>query len=202
MNTSKYVMIFAATAVVSAYLHELGHAIAGWLQAIAVIPSPAKEYILRPCVYWNQETWIALGGVVGTVLTALLATAYYLRVRHPRAEAVLFGALVPTWIYSLRYLVTGRGHDGTEWQAAQAALRLAPAGHTIDAMLLCLSVAGLIAWASRLRLPFRYKLFRPLAAIIGGTTLLLALQVANNQVFDRFFPHTQIVDLPAGLDPR
>ncbi len=198
----RYALVFTGAAVAGVILHEFGHAVAGWVQGIAVVPSPAKEYVLRPQVYWNQETWIALGGVVGTALAAAGAIAYLLKVRSLAAEAVLFGVLIPPWAYTVRFLLMGRGHDGTEWQAAQAALGLAPAGHAVDVFVLCLSLAGIIVWAVRLRSPARHKLLRLAAAAMGGTILLVALQAANNTLFDRFFPATQVVGAPSGLDAR
>ena len=44
---TRYLLFFAAATIVGVYLHELGHAVAGWIQSIAVLPTPAKEYILR-----------------------------------------------------------------------------------------------------------------------------------------------------------
>lgn len=199
---ARYALVFAATAIAAVYLHELGHAAAGWMQGIAVVPSPAKEYILRPQVHWDQETWIALGGVVGTTLAAAGALAYFLRSSSLGAEAVLFGALIAPWVYTVRFLLLGRGHDGTEWQAAQAALGLVPAGHAVDVFFLCLSLAGIVAWAARLRFPLRRKLLRLAGAALGGIILLVALQVANNRLFDRFFPPAQVVGAPSGLDAR
>lgn len=198
----RYPLVFAGALAGGVYLHEFGHAVAGWMQGIAVVPSPAKEYILRPEVFWKQWIWIALGGVLGTALAALGATLYFLKVRSPVGEAVLFGALIPPWVYTIRFILLGRGHDGTEWQAAHAALGLAPAGHAIDVFFLCVSLAGIIVWASGLRFPLRYHLLRLLRVALGGAILLLALQVANNRLLDRFFPRTQVVDAPSGLNPR
>jgi hypothetical protein len=153
-------------------------------------------------VYWNQEIWIALGGIVGTTLAVVGATLYFLQERRPVAEAVLFGALIPPCLYTIRFLLVGRGHDGSEWQAAQTVLGLAPAGHGIDVFFLCLSLAGIIVWGSRLRFPLRYSLLRLAGLAMAGVILLIALQVGNNSLFDRFFPTTRVVNAPSGLDPR
>ena len=59
-------LLFAAVCIGGVFLHELGHAVGGWLQGIAVVPTPAKEYILRAQVDWQEMTWIALGGVAAT----------------------------------------------------------------------------------------------------------------------------------------
>lgn len=72
--TVRYGLVFIGAAVGGVYMHEFGHALAGWVQGIAVVPSAAKEYILRPQVYWSQGIWIAFGGVAGTALAAAGAT--------------------------------------------------------------------------------------------------------------------------------
>jgi hypothetical protein len=198
----RYALVFTGTTIAGVYLHEIGHAVAGWMQGIAVVLTPAKEYILRSQVYWGQEIWIALGGIAGTTLAVVGATLYFLRDRRLEAEAVLLGALIPPCLYTIRFLLVGRGHDGSEWQAAQTALGLAPAGHGIDVFFLCLSLAGIFVWGSRLRFPLRYSLLRLVGLAIAGVILLVALQVGNNSLFDRFFPKTIVVNAPSGLDPR
>jgi hypothetical protein len=198
----RYALVFGVAAVAAVFLHELGHVLAAWAQGIAAVPTPAKEYVLRPEVAWHQECGIALGGVLGSTLAALGALIGYGRGRRLNAEAALFGAMVPVWFYTVRFLLVGRGHDGTEWQAAQAALRLAPAGHAIDFLFLGLVLAAAVPWGLRLRAPLRYPLARLAGAVVAGAILLVALQVGNNWLFDRHFPHTQVVGVPSGLNPR
>ena len=89
-----------------------------------------------------------------------------------------------------------------EWQAAQTALGLKPAGHAIDVFFLCLWLAGMILWGTRLRFPLRHSLLRFAGLAIGGVMLLVALQVGNNRLFDRHFPKTRVLNTPSGLDPR
>jgi hypothetical protein len=197
-----YGLVFAAATFAGVYLHEIGHATAGWVLGIAVVPTPAKEYILRSEVSWNQEIWISLGGVVGTTLAIVGATLYFLRQRRPEAEAILLGALIPPCLYTVRFLLAGRGHDGLEWQAAQTALGLAPAGHAIDIFFLCLCLVGIIAWGSRLGFPLRYSLLKLAGLTIAGVILLVVLQAGNNRLFDHHFPATRVADTPSGLDPR
>jgi hypothetical protein len=198
----RYAFVFAGTAIAGAYLHEIGHAVGGWVQGIAVVPTPAKEYILRSQVDWNQDIWICLGGPVGTTLAMVGAMLYFLRKRRPEAEAVILAALVPPCLYTIRFLLVGRGHDVLEWQGAQAALGLAPAGHAIDVFFLCLWLAGIILWASRLRFPLRHSLLKFAGLAVAGIILLVALQAGNNRLFDRHFPKTRVVNIPSGLDPR
>ena len=58
-------LLFSATVIAGAYLHEIGHAVAGWVNGVAIVPTPAKEYILQSHLDWSKEIWIALGGVTG-----------------------------------------------------------------------------------------------------------------------------------------
>jgi hypothetical protein len=57
----------------SVFIHELGHCTIVWLHGYPAIPTPAKEYILKPLpeAFQNQ---MALGGIIGSVL-ALVAAA-------------------------------------------------------------------------------------------------------------------------------
>jgi uncharacterized SAM-binding protein YcdF (DUF218 family) len=198
----RYALVFMGATLVGVYLHEIGHAVAGWVQGIAVVPTPAKEYILRSQVSWSQEIWISLGGPVGTTLAEVGAMLYFWRERRQEAEAVLLGALIPPGLYTFRFLLAGRGHDGVEWQATQTALGLAPAGHAIDVFFLCLWLAGIILWGSRLRFPLRYSLLRFAGLALAGFILLVVVQVGNNRLFDRHLPDARVVNTPSGLDPR
>jgi hypothetical protein len=197
----RFVLLFFAALFAGVYVHELGHAIAGWMNGVAVVPTPAKEYVLQPLLDWNTETWIALGGVIGTTVAVLAATLCFWRKPSSHSEAILAGAFLPLGLYTVRFLLVGRGHDGTEWQAAQAAIGVAPAGHTIDVFFLCLLIAGFAIWGIR-RHPPPPSLLRLVALAIAGIILLVALQLGNNAVFDHMFPAVKIVNAPPGLDPR
>jgi len=197
----RYTFIFLGALVAGVYLHEIGHAVAGCLKGVAVIPTPAKEYILQSRLDWSKEIWVALGGVIGTTVAVLAAGVYFWRKPCFDREAILTGALLPLAFYTIRFLLVGRGHDETEWQAAQTALGLRPAGHAIDVCFLCLLIAGLIVWGIRLHPPLS-SLLRLATLAIAGTMLLVALQLGNNAVFDRVFPVVKVVNVPAGLDPR
>jgi hypothetical protein len=197
----RYLLLFSCALVGGVYLHEIGHAIAGWLSGVAIVPTPAKEYILRPQLDWSIETRVALGGPIGTTAAALVATLYFLVRPCSHSEAILTGAFVPLGFYSLRFALVGRGHDGTEWQAAQAALGLRPAGHAIDIFFLCLLISGLVIWGIHLHPP-RQSVLRITILAVAGIILLLVLQAGNNAVFDHLFPATKIVGVPLGLDVR
>ena len=199
--TIRYVALFSGTLIAGVYLHEIGHAVAGWIQGVAVVPTPAKEYILRSALDWNRECWIAFGGVAGTTVAVLAAALYFWLKPCIDREAILVGAILPLGFYALRFLLVGRGHGETEWQAAQAALGLRPAGHAIDIFLLCLLIAGLIVWGLRLHPPPSSWLRVGVMAAVG-TVVLVALQVGNNAIFDHLFPVVKILNAPSGLDPR
>ena len=66
-------LVFAAAIVVSVFVHELGHCTVPWLHGYPAIPTPAKEYILKPLPEAVQNQ-MALGGIIGSVL-ALVAAA-------------------------------------------------------------------------------------------------------------------------------
>ena len=197
----RYMLLFLGAVIAGVYLHEVGHAVVGWVNGIAIVPTPAKEYVLQSQLEWNKEIWISLGGVLGTTVAVLAAGLYFWRKPCLDREAILAGALLPLGLYTFRFLCVGRGHDETEWQAAQTALGLPPAGHAIDVFFLCLLNAGLIVWGIRLR-PRLSSLLRLVALVIAGIILLVLLQAGNNAVFDRVFPVVKVVNVPPGLDPR
>jgi hypothetical protein len=199
----RFALIFVGVCIVGVYLHEIGHAVAGWVQGIPVFPTPAKEYVLQDQVEWRQKIWISLGGVAGTALLVLGTLLWYARERRPVADAVLAGVLLPPCLYTVCFLVAGRGHDGLEWQEAQSALGVAPAGHVVDILFLCLFLAGSAAWVVRRRSSLRLaSIVRVAGLALGGIALLIVLQVTNNALFDRFFVETTTVNVPAGLESR
>jgi hypothetical protein len=197
----RYMLLFSGSVIAGVYLHEIGHAVAGWVNGVAVVPTPAKEYILQSQLDWSKEIWIALGGVIGTTVAALAAAFYLWRQPCPDREAILAGAFLPVGVYTLRFVLVGRGHDATEWQAAQTALNLPIAGHAIDLFFLCLLIAGLAVWVIRLH-PRLSSVLRLVSMTIMGIILLISLQAGNNAVLDRVFPRVTMVNLPAELDAR
>ncbi len=199
----RFALWFSAACIAGIYVHEIGHAVAGWVQALPIVPTPAKEYILRAEVTWRQQSWIAFGGVAATAMLVLGTLLWYARTARRWADAVLAGVLLSPCVYTLRFLIVGRGHDAVEWQAAQSTLGATPAGHAVDLLFLCLAVAGVILWLVRRRTSLRFATpVKVLIVFVGGIVLVVFVQVANNALFDRFFTKTTIVDVPSGLDPR
>src|ERR1039457_7079040 len=86
------VLLFCGALVPGVYLHEIGHAVVGWISGVAMIPTPAKEYALQSELPWNKEIWIPLGGIVGTTVAALAAALYFWRKPRAGAEAISLGA--------------------------------------------------------------------------------------------------------------
>jgi hypothetical protein len=196
-----YALLFSGATIAAGYVHEIGHAAAGLLVAVITVPTPAKEYVLQSQLEWSKEIWIALGGPIGTLAATISALFYFWHKPCREREAVLFGAIVPLFVYSVRFLSLGRGHDGTEWQAAQTALCLPPASHTIDIVFFFLLIAASVVWLVGLH-PSFWSFLRFPALAVAGVVLLIGLQEGNNAVFDRVFPEVKVVNVPSGLDPR
>jgi hypothetical protein len=202
-ENARLLVIFATTCIGGVFVHELGHAIGGWIQGIAVVPTPAKEYILQAHVEWHQMTWIAFGGVAATAFLTLGTVIWYVRQSQPAADVVLAGILLPPLAYTMRFLLAGRGHDDIEWQAAQSALGAAPAGHAIDLLFAFLSLLGIAAWIGHRGRSLRGSSVAKAAGLMfSGLVLLVIIQIANNVLFDRFFQYTQTLNKPPMLDPR
>lgn len=196
----RFLLVFAGAIIGGAFVHELGHALLGAVRGIAVVPTPLKEYVLREQIEWVEYCWISLGGVLGTTLLAAGALIWYARTRSPSKDAIFAGALLIPFAYTLRYVLLGRGHDGLEWQAAQSALGASAAGHLIDVVFLVLTLVGCATWAVRNRRSIRWSTLAALAGLaVAGIALLMAVQVANNMLFDRFLPNAQVLNIPPAL---
>lgn len=124
-------VVFIAAIIVSLFVHELGHCLVAWVHGYPAVPTPAKEYLLRPLPE-NVQLQLALGGLVGSVI-ALLLSFLGLHLRpSPIASASVAGAMTAPGFYTLRFFLAGRGHDATEFQEAQSALGLSYSGHAAD----------------------------------------------------------------------
>ena len=194
----RFVLLFLSASVLSMYVHELGHAVAGWFQSIPVFPSLAKEYVLRANIEWREQIWIAFGGPAATAIVASLAILWASRNQGRASSAVLGGVLVVPALYVIRTLLAGRGHDGLEWQEAQSAIGLNPNGHVLDLFFILLFFAGCAVLAARDELQIEWRsMARWLSLGLVGVMTMIAIQVANNAVFDPHFPKTQTLNIPA-----
>lgn len=197
-NSARSFLVFLTAIVGCAFVHELGHCIAGWVQGVVVVPTPFKEYVLLDEIDWSRQIWIAFGGVAATVALVTGTIIWYMRRDRRNGDAILAGVLLTPFAYSLRFLLVGRGHDGLEWQAAQAAIGASPQGHVVDYVLLITLLLGSIAWVIHRRSAFRVtSLFKVVGLIVVGITVLIVLQVVNNRLFDGFFPKTRIINVPS-----
>ena len=177
-------LVFAAAIVASVFIHELGHCTMVWLHGYPAIPTPAKEYMLKPLPEALQNQ-MALGGIIGSVI-ALLAASLWLYLRPgPISSSILAGAMTAPGFYTLRFILAGRGHDGTEFQEAQAALGLSYAGHGVDWLFVGLFVVATVFWFWRTRARPTPKLMaRLVVGAIAALVMLALLQTINNRVFD------------------
>lgn len=177
--------IYFLTLFCGIYLHELGHCIPAWLNGLKAIPTPAKEYI-SGTISEELQQLIALGGIAGTVLFTVSILIFYSLKSFGNSSAVLAGALAMPGMYTLRFLIVGRGHDATEFQEAQAALSLSYSGHSLDWFLLFLLVAGIGIWILKSK-PSLKIMGRLSIGFIVTVIFVIALQVVNNALFDPIF---------------
>jgi len=133
------------------------------------------------------------------VLITEEAVVWYGRKSNPQGDAVLAGVLLIPFIYTLRFLLLRRGHDGLEWQGAQSALGADPSGHVVDVMFLVLLLFGGTVWSHCKRKLTIRSFFKVIGLLAVEITLVISLQAGNNMLFDPFFPKTRILNLPPEL---
>jgi hypothetical protein len=178
---------FGISLLGSFYLHEIGHCMVAWTQGCPAVPTPLKEYFLRPLPATAQHA-MALGGIAGTVLALLGALWWMLRSPSPTRSAILAGAMTAPGFYTIRFLLAGRGHDATEFQEAQAAMGFSYAGHALDWIFLGLLFGTTAAWFWRTRARLTLRLAgRMLAGAFVALVAVALLQSVNNAVFDPLF---------------
>lgn len=177
-------LVFAAAIVASVFIHELGHCTMVWLHGYPAIPTLAKEYILKPLPEGIQNQ-MALGGVMGSVI-ALVAASVWVHLRPGAiSSSILAGSMTAPGFYTLRFILAGRGHDGAEFQEAQAALGLSYAGNGVDWLFLGLFVAVTAFWFWRARArPTPRLVIRLVVGAIAALVMLGLLQSFNNRLFD------------------
>ncbi len=190
-------LLFAAAILASVFIHELGHCTVPWLHGYPAIPTPAKEYILKPLPEGIQNQ-MALGGIIGSVL-ALVAASLWLHLRHGAiSSSILAGAMTAPGFYTLRFILAGRGHDATEFQEAQAALGLSYPGHGVDWLFVSLFVVATVFWFWRTRArPTPRLVARLVVGSIAALVFLALLQTINNRVFDPLFEPKPPQDRPS-----
>ncbi len=184
-NELKTWSVYFGIVLLSIFIHELGHSITAWLNGYKSVPTLAKEYVLET-IPPHLQTYVSLGGILGSVFFALGTLFFFLTGKSKFNSAIIAGALASPGIYTLRFVLNGRGHDATEFQEAQSALGLNYSGHSLDWLFLVLFITGIIIWYFKSK-P-NYKI---LGRLIIGSILtfifLVELQNLNNAIFDPIF---------------
>lgn len=177
--------VYFVTILFSSFFHELGHCIVAWVHGCSAIPTLAKEYLLHPAPAEVNEA-ISAGGIVFSALFAVTGIVVYWKSDWSYRAAMLAGALAMPAIYTLRFILMGRGHDGSEFQEAQAALGWSYSGHAADWLFTFLGVAGAIAWMIASRPGWRTWI-NLLIGAIATVVFIVLLQTLNNRIFDPIF---------------
>jgi hypothetical protein len=180
-------LIYFATIFFSSYIHEIGHCIPAWINGYGAIPTPAKEYV-SSSVPVSLTKYISLGGIICSILFTITILIAYLVKSFKYSSVLLAGAIAVPGLYTLRFLLTGRGHDATEFQETQSVMGFDYSGHFLDWIFLTLFLTGAILWIikSKPRIKVGTRL------LIGGILTLIfviGLQSINNLVFDPIFNH-------------
>ncbi len=177
--------VYFLTLFLAIYFHELGHCIPAWTEGVRAIPTPAKEYIME-VIPADLQQRVSLGGIIASLLFAVLAVVFYAIKKLKVNSAILAGALAMPGMYTLRFILVGRGHDATEFQEAQAALGAGYSGHFIDWVFLALFLAGVALWVIKAQ-PRPRIAGRLAIGFILTVIFVVVLQVVNNAVFDPLF---------------
>lgn len=177
--------IYFITLLFANFFHEVGHCIPAWLSGYFAIPTFAKAYSpgVIPTAVAN---YISLGGILSTLLFSVSTFMYFLRSSSNYRSSVLAGGLAMPAIYTLRFVLSGRGHDGTEFQEAQSALHLSYSGHFVDWIFIVVLIAGIAGWIFKSH-PTTKILGRIALGAVVSIAFILALQTINNSIFDPLF---------------
>jgi hypothetical protein len=191
LEITKLWLVFVGTIVASLLAHELGHCAVAWVHGYPAIPTPAKEYILKPIPEALQNQ-VALGGILGSVVALLAAGVWFYHLPTASTSAILAGGMTAPGCYTLRFILAGRGHDATEFQEAQAALGLSYDGHAVDWSFVGLFVVAAAFWFWRTQPRPTARLFgRFILGTLAALLVVVVLQSVNNAIFDPFFQPKQ-----------
>lgn len=177
--------IYFATIILSVFIHEFGHCIPAWIHGYWAIPTPAKEYISNT-IPLDLKQYVSLGGIIGSILISFIITLLFIKNAHRINSAILAGAVAIPGMYTLRFILSGRGHDATEFQEAQSALGLNYAGHSLDWIFLILFILGIAVWIIKSK-P-HYKIIGRLSiGFVLTFIFMVGFQIINNSIFDSIF---------------
>jgi len=174
--------IFFATIFFSTYVHEFGHCIPAWIHGYWAVPTPAKEYMSQT-IPLDLKQYVSLGGIIGSVVVLLMISILYLNNNLRFNSVLLAGALAIPGMYTLRFMLIGRGHDATEFQEAQSALGLSYSGHSLDWFFMTFFLLGAVMWIIKSK-PSHKILGRLLIGFVLTFIFVVSLQKVNNAIFD------------------
>jgi hypothetical protein len=181
----KFWVVYFITILFSVYVHEIGHCIPAWINGYWAVPTPAKEYTSMELPL-NVKQYASLGGVLGSILFSLLILFLYLTRSNRFTSALLAGAIAMPGMYTLRFILIGRGHDATEFQEAQSVLGLNYSGHSLDWIFLSLFVLIVAIWIIKSKPDYKI-IGRLMVGFIMTVIFVMGLQVVNNAIFDPIF---------------
>ena len=178
-------IIYFVTIILSVYVHELGHSICAWIHGYRAVPTPAKNYVID-AIPGNLQQYISLGGIVGSILFVFIIFFLYVYKTFKFNSAILAASIVAPGMYTLRFILKGRGHDETEFQEAQSALGLNYSGHSLDWLFLILFLSGIVLWIIKSKPNYKIS-GRLFIGFILTFIFSIALQDLNNAIFDPMF---------------
>ena len=178
-------MLYFAVIFCSAFFHEIGHCIPAWLSGYKAIPTPAMEYIADD-IPLDLKEYVSLGGILATIFLSLIVILLYIFRNKKSSSSILAGVLAIPGIYTLRFIIIGRGHDATEFQEAQSALGFSYSGHFLDWIFMSIFLFGILIWIIKSKPTYKIigRLF--LGAILT-IIFIVGLQEINNALFDPLF---------------
>lgn len=182
---SKIWVTYFITLLAANFFHELGHCIPAWSHGYAAVPTLAKEYSFDTIPDYLIN-YISLGGIIGSVFVFILSFTFFLKRSSEYNSAVLAGTLAMPCIYTLRFILIGRGHDATEFQEAQSALGFNYAGHVVDWLFLSIPLIGITVWIFKTN-PNLKILGRLFIGAVLSLALMVVVQKLNNLIFDPVF---------------
>jgi hypothetical protein len=177
--------VYFITIIIAVFIHELGHCIIAWANGVPAIPTPAKTYPLEN-ISVQLTNAFSLGGISGTIAFSLAIVSAYLFSSSKFNSAVLAGALANPGMYSFLFFLKGRGHSGSEFQKAQAALGQSYSGHFLDWLLVSIFIVGAITWFIKSKAGLKI-VPRIIIGFAISILFLSALQDLNNKFFDPLF---------------
>jgi predicted small integral membrane protein len=131
----------------------------------------------------NLRPYVSLGGALATIIISVIVLLLYAFSRKIISSTLLAGVLALPGMYSLRFVILGRGHDATEFQEAQAALGFSYSGNSLDWIFLVIFLSGTLAWIYKSK-PGYKKAGRLLVGTILTIAFIVVLQEVNNAVFN------------------